>query len=198
MHIVQFFTNLVEHHYVLTYVFLYLGLIFEGEVVLITTGILVHLGALDLWTALIFIFLGSLSKTFMGYYLGVLIYKRWQDVAFFKFFEKRLRLMVPRFKERPFWSIFISKFIFGAHTTVVLFSGFEKIDFKRYLKADVLATIIWAPALVGLGYFFSYTALHVSHNVGRFSLIIIGLVVLFIIVDKLVAWIYELFEEFHN
>ncbi len=179
MHTVKFLIHLVEHHYVLTYTLIYLGLIFEGEVIVISTGILAHLGALNFWAALIFIMLGSLSKTFFGYYLGTLIRDRWSDVKFFQYFENRLRYLVPRFKYRPFWSIFISKFIMGAHTTVVLFSGFERIDFKKYLEAEVLAAIIWAPALMTVGYLFSYTALHVSREITRFSLIVAALVISF-------------------
>jgi membrane-associated protein len=105
---------------------------------------------------------------------------------------------VPQFKEKPFWSIFISKFIMGAHTTVVLFSGFERINFEKYLKAEILACIIWAPGLIFLGYFFSYTAIHVSHEIWKFSLIVILLVLLFIILDKILAWAYEMFEEFYQ
>lgn len=198
MYTVKLLINLVEHHVILTYVLIYFGLIFEGEFVLIATGILSHLGALNPYFALFFILCGSLSKTFLGYYLGTLIKRKWHNVKFFKFFERRVRYIVPRFKEKPFWSIFISKFIIGAHTTVVLFSGFEGVDFKKYLKADILATIIWAPGLILLGYFFSYTALHISREISKFSIIVLGLFLLFILFDKLFSRLYEIFEEIYD
>ncbi len=198
MNTVKLLTNLVEHHVVLTYALIYFGLVFEGELTLIVTGILAHLGALNPFFAFAFILSGSITKTFAGYYLGTVIRERWANVKFFKFFENRVRRAVPQFKEKPFWSIFISKFIIGAHTTVVLFSGFERIDFRKYLKADILATLVWAPGLILLGYFFSYTALHVSREITKFSLIVIGLFLLYVIFDRLFSYLYQLATEYYN
>ena len=70
MHTVNLLTSLVAHNQVLAYAAIYVGLIFEGEFFIISAGILAHLGALNFWFALLFIFLGGLSKTFLGYALG--------------------------------------------------------------------------------------------------------------------------------
>lgn len=85
-----------------------------------------------------------------------------------------------------------------ANNAVVIFSGYEKIDFKKFFKAEVLATVIWAPLLLLLGYFFSYTALHVSEEIWKFLMVITVLFTIFILFDKLVSWLYELFEEFYD
>ena len=77
------------------------------------------------------------------------------------------------------------------------YAGFVKVDIKKYLKAEVASTIIWAPSLLCLGYFFSFTAFSISKEISKFSLIILILVVLFFLIDKFIAWLYELFEEFH-
>ena len=105
---------------------------------------------------------------------------------------------MPHFNQKPFWSIFISKFIFGVNSMVIVFSGYEKIDFKKYLKAEISATIIWAPLLLSLGYLFSFTALNVSREIWRFSFVILILTIIFFLVDKLMGWIYEIFEEFYD
>jgi membrane protein DedA with SNARE-associated domain len=44
MHTVNFLIRLVEHHQILVYGVIYLGLIFEGEFVVISAGIVSHLG----------------------------------------------------------------------------------------------------------------------------------------------------------
>jgi len=197
MHTVNFLIRLVEHHQVLVYAIIYLGLVLEGEFFIICTGILAHLGALNFWYSLLFIFLGGLSKTFLGYALGEFLYKKFNHNRFFRYIEKRVYSVVPRFKEKPFWSIFISKFIFANHI-VIVFSGYQKIDYKKFLKAEISATLIWAPLLLSLGYFFSYTALLVSHEIWKFSMVVLILFIMFVLFDKLVGWIYELFEEFYN
>jgi len=198
MHTVKLLTTLVENHQVLAYVVIFFGLIFEGELILITAGILAHLGALDFSFALIFIYCGGACKTFLGYYIGQLIHRRWHEAKFLKFIEKRVFIMMPHFNQKPFWSIFISKSIMGVNHMVIIFSGYMNIDFKKYLKAEISSTIIWAPLLMTLGYFFSYTALNISREIGKFTLIIIVLIIAYILLDKLVGWLYEVFEELYD
>lgn len=198
MHTVRFLTLLVNHYQVLAYMIIFLGLIVEGEVVLITTGILSHLGALNVWFSLCFVLAGGLTKTFSGYYIGRIIHEKWNHTKLLKFIEKKVLMVMPHFNQKPFWSIFISKFIFGINYMVIILSGYEKIDFKKFLKAEICSTIVWAPALLALGYFFSYTALNVSREIWKFSLVILILVMLFFLFDKLIEWVYEIFEEFYE
>jgi len=198
MHTINLLTQLVKHHQILAYLIIYFGLIFEGEFFVISTGILAHLGALNFYLALLFILLGGVTKTFFGYALGEFLYKKFNHHKVFRYLQKRVYRILPRFKAKPFWSIFISKFIMWANNAVVIFSGYEKIDYEIYLKAEISATLIWAPFLLLLGYFFSYTALHISREIWKFLMVILVLFIVFILFDKLVSWLYELFEEFYD
>ncbi len=198
MHTVKFLVHVVENHQILVYGAIFLGLVFEGDVVLISAGILAHLGAINFWIALAVVFLGATGKTALGYYLGTLFRKYWSHTKFVVYMENKISRLMPHFSEKPFWSIFLSKFIMGTGQVVTIFSGYKKINLRQYVKAESLATVIWAPGVMALGYFFSYAALSVSRDIWRFSLIVVLLVVGFLIVDRLVAWGYELFEEFHE
>src|SRR3989338_4713123 len=133
MDTVNLLIRLVENHQVLAYLMIYLGIVLEGEFFLISTGILAHLGALNLWLSLLVIFLGGLSKTFIGYALGEFLYKKFNHHRFFKYMQQRVYNILPKFKTKPFWSIFISKFIIGASNIVIIFSGYEKINYKQFL-----------------------------------------------------------------
>lgn len=197
MHTVALLTNLVEHHQILVYGIIYLGLIFEGEFFLISTGVLAHLGALNVWIALLFILLGGISKAFLGYALGEFLYRKFNHHRFFRYIQKRVYNVFPGFKEKPFWSIFISKFIMGINYLVVIFCGFEKIDYKKFLRAEISSTAIWLPTLLALGYFFGYTALSVSRDIWKFSVAVLALFIVFVLFDKLVGWVYGIFEEFY-
>lgn len=198
MHTVNLLTSLVENHLVFAYAVIYLGLIFEGEFVLISVGILAHLGALNFWFSLFLILLGGFSKTFIGYAFGEFLHKKFNDHAFFKYVERRVCAVFPRFKIKPFWSIFVSKFIMGTNYLVIIFSGYTKINYREFLKADIISTIIWAPLLLSLGYFFGYTALHISREIWKFTMVVLVLFIIFMMFDKLVSWVYELFEEYYN
>ena len=197
MHTVQVLNHLIQDNQVLAYILIFLGLIFEGEIVVITTGVLSYLGVLNFWISLSFILAGGMAKTFGGYYLGGFLYKKYSHHSFFRYLEKRVLFFMPRFEKKPFWSIFISKFIMINHF-VIVFAGYQKINFKKYLKAELLSTVIWAPGLILLGYFFSYTAISVSHEIWRFLMIVLVLIIAFVLFDKLVSRIYEIFEEFYH
>ena len=198
MHTVNFLVNLVEHHQVLAYAVIFIGLIFEGEIILLSTGVLAHLGAVNFNFALAFILAGGIIKTFLGYYIGQFIHKKWHKNTFVSYVEKRVYEIMPRFNERPFWSIFISKFIMGANHVVIIFSGYVKVHYKTYLNAEFLATAIWAPLLLSLGYYFSYAALQVSRDIWRFLLIVVMFVIGYIIFDKILGFIFEMFEEVYD
>lgn len=198
MHTVNLLTHLVETHQVFAYAIIYVGLIFEGELFLLSAGVLAHLGALSLPIVLLFVFLGALTKTFLGYEIGGFLYSRFKHHRFFSYIQRRVYTVLPRFKVKPFWSIFVSKFIVGANNVVILFAGYEGINYKKFLKAELFSTLIWAPFLLFLGYVFSYTALKISEDVGRFLLVVLVLFIMFILFDKLVSWLYELSEEFYN
>ena len=197
MHTVQALNHLIQDNQVLAYILIFLGLIFEGEIVVITTGVLSYLGALNFWVSLSFILAGGMAKTFGGYYLGGFLYKKYSHHSFFRYLEKRVLFFMPRFEKKPFWSIFISKFIMMNHL-VIIFAGYKNIDFKKYLKAEISSTVFWASGLMLLGYFFSYAAIRISDEIWRFSLIVLVLIILFIIFDRLLGWIYEIFEGFYN
>lgn len=197
MHTVQLLTNLVEHHQVWAYFFIFLIIVFEGEFIVIITGILVHLGALELFPSLAFLYLGGMGKTFLGYEIGRIIRKNLGETKFLKHIQKKVYNIAPRFGRKPFWSIFISKFIMGFNHAVIIYAGYLKINYKKYLKAEFLSTFIWAPLLLFIGYFFGYTALNFSREIWRFSLVTLLLIIGFILLDKFIAWLYELFEEFY-
>ena len=198
MHVANILNNIVENHQIFAYVVIFLGLIFEGEIILISAGILAHLGALDFGITLFFVLFGGLVKTLLFYRLGEFIHKKWNHTKLMKYIEERVFNFMPHFDRKPFWSIFISKFIMGVNYLVIIFSGYKKINYKTYLKAEFFSTIIWAPLLLTIGYFFSYTALNISKEISRFSLVILILVIAFITFDKFLAFVYKMFEKFND
>lgn len=198
MDTVEILNQLVKEHQIIAYLLIFLGLVFEGEVVVITAGVLSYLGALDFRISLIFILAGGIVKTFGCYYLGILLHNRFNFSKIFRYIERRVMYFMPEFKEKPFWSIFISKFINGVNYIVTIFSGYIKVDFKTYLKAEFLSTFIWAPLLLSLGFFFSHTALSLTEDLDKFSFFIFLFLMIFLFFDKLVAAFYRTAEYFKN
>ena len=198
MHTVQVLNHLVENNHLLAYLVIFVGLIFEGEIVVIAAGVLSYLGALDFSTSLLFILAGGFTKTFSVYYFGKFLGEKYSQHKILKYLERRVLYFMPRFRQKPFWSIFISKFIMSVNFSIIAFSGWQKVNFRTFLKAEIISTLIWAPLLLSLGFFFSQTALAYSEEISRFSIAIFVLLLIFLLFDKLMANFYRVFEYFKN
>lgn len=198
MDTVQALSHVIENSQTLAYLLIFLITIIEGEIVAISAGILILLGALNFWIALVAILLGSLIKTFLGYFLGMFLNNKFNHSKFFQYIEKKVHFAMPHFEEKPFWSIFISKFLMVNHI-VIIFAGYKKINFKKFLEAEMLSTPIWAVSLLALGYFFSYTALQINKGITEFMLIILLFIIGFFLAEKVVSLLFDVFQHiFHD
>ncbi|MEI6316824.1 MAG: VTT domain-containing protein [bacterium] len=187
--------SFVDAHSVLAYFVLFLGVFWEGEISLIIAGVLVHLQMLSPVFVVPIIILAALSKTILGYYVGEYVGKKFPNSKFLKFFERKVLYFLPRFKEKPFWSIFLSKCIYGANNATIVFAGYVGVDFKKYFKAEFFSSLIWLGIMFGLGLFFSATALSWNHGIRTFVLTVLIFIILFMFVQKLINLFIEIFED---
>jgi len=182
-HIIPF----VELHRHIGYVILFLVMVVEGEVFVIIAGILAHLKIFDIgdviWVALFGVLVGDL----LWYEFGAFIAGpgKFPDVA--RFAEKTVLIFLPRFRERPFKSIFLSKFIYGANHATLILSGVLKVKFLIFAKAEVIASIIWVLVFSMVGYIFGYAVLAVTHKVTHFILIAVIFMVGFVLLQRFLS-----------
>lgn len=187
--------HFIEIHAIIVYFVIFLGVIIEGEVMVIFAGIFSYLGSINVVIALMAVVLGGATKSFLGYAIGYLLNKYFSHIKIIRKIENRIAYFLPRFNERPFWSIFVSRFfIFGIGWFTIVFSGFRKIPLKIYIKAEALSLFVWSVVILAIGYTFSYTALSISRDVRNFLAIILIFFILFFLLEKVVAFIIELFE----
>jgi membrane protein DedA with SNARE-associated domain len=193
--------HFVEIHAIAIYLIIFLGVVIEGEIVVIFAGIFSFLGSINIFLAIIAVVLGGATKSFIGYTIGYYLQKHHSHKPFINKIERRIEYFLPRFKDRPFWSIFTSRFlILGIGWFTVLFSGYKKIPLKIYIKAEGYSLAIWSVGVMTLGYFFGYTALAISRDVRHVLLIILIFFIMFFVLEKVIAFIFELFniKEFNE
>lgn len=198
MSIANTLTQLVSGHTLIAYLFIFFGILIEGELVLIATGVLAHVGILPIYPTLFIGLLGAVGKTALGYYIGSLLGQYFPRNLILKYSEHKVLSLLPRFKERPFWSIFISKFVYGINNLVIIFAGYTKAQFKTYIKAEMLSTAIWAPLIFSLGYFFSHTAFSITRDIKKSAVFILVFLILFMILEKVITGIISFFEEYQS
>ena len=194
-HFIEPFYNLVLNHPILAYGVLFLGVFWEGELTLIIAGIFVHLGIFSLPFTIIVSVLAAVLKTFLGYRLGAYLGAKFPHSPILKYFERKVFYFLPRFKDRPFWSIIISKFIYGVNNATLVFAGYVKADFKMYLKAEFASSLVWLGSMFALGLYFSRRALAFNTSFRSFSLMVLLFIIGFMILQKLINLIIEIAEE---
>lgn len=185
--------HFVELHADIAYILVVLGVIIEGEVVVILAGIFANLGSLNIFVAFIATFVGGGAKSALGYIFGYYLQKHHSGRPLLAKAERRVHYFLPRFSDRPFWSIFLSRFlILGLHWFSLVFSGYKRIKLRMFAEAELASLLIWSVSVLALGYFFSFAALSISRDIRKFIGIILICFILFFIVEKIVAFIIEL------
>ncbi|MDE2030914.1 MAG: hypothetical protein KGI58_01480 [Patescibacteria group bacterium] len=185
--------HFVELHANIAYILITLGVIIEGEIVVGIAGIFSNLGALNIFIAFIATIIGGGAKSVIGYSIGYYLQRKHSGRPVIKMVERNVHYLLPRFATRPFWSIFVSRFlIFGAHWFSLLFSGYKKVKVRTFAEAELSSLLIWTVAVLAVGYFFSMTALAISRDVRKFIGIIFLFFVAFFILEKIISFIIEL------
>jgi len=177
------------------YLLIVIGILVEGEIVVILAGIFTHLGALNIYLVILFILIGGVIKSFIGYSIGNYLQKNHSHNRFLRQAESRVNYFLPNFLNKPFLSIFLSRFLlFGMHLFALIFTGYKKIKISKFIKAEASSLIAWSIVMLFIGYFFSYTALSISRDVRNFFGIILIFFIMFFILEKIIAFVIELFE----
>lgn len=188
-------SSFVVSHGALAYGALFVGVFWEGEITLIMAGVLTHLDVLSLPVTIAVVIVAAIAKTLIGYQLGSWLGKKFPHSPLLKYFERKVFYFLPRFREQPFWSIVISKCIYGVNNATLVFAGYVGANFKKYLLAEFISTTVWLGGMFGLGLFFSTTALNISHNFRSFSLLVVLFIVGFMVLLKIINLVIELIEE---
>jgi len=192
----SYITDFALLHANIAYILIVLGVILEGEIVVILAGIFVHLGSLNIFVALGAIILGGSIKSVIGYSLGSYLQNNHSHMFILRKVERRIHHFLPHFNERPFWSIFLSRFlIFGIYWFALIFAGYKKTKMHIFIKAEIYSLIAWSIVMLSLGYFFSYTAIYISRDIRNFIGLILIFFIGFFILEKIIAFFVKLFEN---
>ncbi len=186
MEAVSILTSLAEEHRYLGYLVLFFGMILEGELILMTAGILANIGALDLGDTFLIAFAGVMINDIIWYGIGVQLKKRCYEGSFIKKIEAKVRVFLPHIEKNPIKAIFISKFIAGINHPTLLLFGFLRINFFFFLRHQLWASFLWTLTFFSLGIFFGYTAISYSQRFKEFVFIAVLLLIIAMLVERII------------
>jgi membrane-associated protein len=137
-------------------VFLESGIFFAlpGDSLLFTAGILAAAGFLNVWYIIPIVFIGTFFGGIVGYYIGFYIEK----LRKFEFFNKILRKehldKTHAFLEKygsP--AVILSRFIPIIRTFMPIVAGVAYMNFKKYLKYNLIGSFLWSVSVTLVGFF---------------------------------------------
>ena len=140
------------------YVLLFAGSYLEGTVVMMTGGILWHLGEVQFWPAYIALMLGDFLSDMMWYAIGYFgarrFVMRWGH--FLNATPAVIEKAERRFHKHHTAILIVSKLTmgFGLAVPVLLTAGMLRVPLSRYIGINVLGGIVWIFAIMCVGYFF--------------------------------------------
>jgi membrane protein DedA with SNARE-associated domain len=195
MHLVEIATLYIASHQFSTYLLILVSIIIEGEVALIVLGILAHTRIVPVEAALGIAVLGATLKTTLGYLIGYGLKRYVPKNKIFDFIEKRVLIVFPHFCEKPFWSLFFSKFIYGLNHFTIIFAGYTGVKLKTYVLTETISSIAWLIIMLSIGYFFSWASFDLSHDIKQVGLYLLGGIIVFLLIERAVGFIIEFVES---
>lgn len=140
------------------YFLIFAGSYIEGSAVMMTTGLLWHLGTVEFWPAYIALLLGDVLSDTMWYFIGYhgarRFFARWGH--WFGMTPDVIEKVERRFHHYHLRILIISKLTmgFGLAVPVLTVAGMLRVPFSRYLIINLLGGIAWVLFLMGIGYYF--------------------------------------------
>lgn len=169
------------------YVLLFIGTIFEGPVVMMTSGVLYKFGQFNFWPMYIALVSGDFLADIGWYCLGRFGTRK----AIFKYGHfvgltpALLETVQARFNKYHQKILIISKLTMGLGfgAIVLLVAGMAKVPFKSYVILNLIGGFIWTAFLLTIGYIFG-NIYAIAPPVLKVALIALVILVIVLVMKK--------------
>lgn len=167
---------------------LFFGFFLPGDSLLFTAGFLASQDLISIWWLLVLCFVAAVAGDSVGYSFGrktgPMIFKREDSFFFHKKHVERARTFYERYGKK---TIIFARFIPIVRTFAPIVAGVAGMEYKTFLKYNLLGGFIWTWGMLGLGYILGNTL----PNTEKYLTPIIILIVL----TSFIPPIYEYFKK---
>lgn len=168
----------------------FVGLFVPGELALLIGGYIAYEGRAELVPMMLAGVAGAIVGDSVGYEIGrrlggsVRRSRLGQKVG-----EQRWTRAEQYLVSKGGRAVFFGRFIGVLRALVPALAGVSRMPYRRFLFWNVLGAVVWAPAIVGLGYVAGGSYRRVEHYAGRAGLVLLGLLVALGGVAALGRWV---------
>jgi membrane protein DedA with SNARE-associated domain len=153
---------------------IFVGALVEGDVTLILAGVVAHLGLVSPVAAVGVGTCGAMLSDIGFYLAGRYSKPRIERSAMYVQARPILDRLVGRLGA---WQVLLARFVYGTRVASMLFWGMRALPWHRFAILDSLACVLWAGALVGVGFSLSANAEAVIGDVKKTELWLLGALV---------------------
>jgi membrane protein DedA with SNARE-associated domain len=140
----------------------------EGEIAVLTAGVLCKQGFMSLQLVMLFAFLGTLATEqclfFVGRIYGTKLLEKYPKLA-----KKSIRV-IEFLRKYDSAFIFGSRFIYGIRNISPIVIGIARITPFKFSTLNIPAALIWSVIIAGSGYVFTDVLEYAQENIKYFQI----------------------------
>ena len=160
------------------------GIPFPSAAILLAAGVLIQQGHLQVGFVIGFGILGAVIGNQIGYWAGhkggrafVLKWGRYVKIT-----PERLEQVERLLARYGGKAVFASRFFSITRVFGALVAGTSRMRFGTFLFSSVLSGVVWATAVVIVGYSFGHTLTEARHGTGRVPLLLVLLLAVALVI----------------
>jgi membrane-associated protein len=185
MHIDTYLALIIQQYGILTYAILFLIIFIEtgvvvmpllpGDSMLFAAGALAAIGAMNIFTLLIVVFIAAILGDTTNYFIGKKIGKKILEKEEVRFINKEYLIKAQKFyKKHGSMTIVIARFIPIIRTFAPFVAGIGEMNYSRFIPYNLLGGGLWVSLFLGGGYFFGNLSFVKNH----FSYVLIAIIII--------------------
>jgi membrane-associated protein len=165
---------------------LFFGFFLPGDSLLFTAGILASQGLLPFWPLLILCAIAAILGDNFGYAFGrktgPMIFSREDSLFFKKKYVEKAKVFYDKYGKK---TIILARFIPIVRTFAPIIAGVVNMDYKTFLRFNLIGGLIWTCGMITAGYLLGKTI----PDIDRYLLPIIALIILLSFTPPLIEFI---------
>ncbi len=157
---------------------------FEGPLVALAVGFMIHLGYLEFIPAYLLLICGDLIPDTVYYYLGRFGNKQTvltKYIARSGFVGRNAEVIKKLWQDHPGKTMFLSKLAYGLSTPFLVSAGFFKMPFKKFITYALPVTLSQYAVLLAVGYYLGQSYELAAKYFQYAGLVVAGILVVFVI-----------------
>ena len=177
-----------------------LGTVVPGSLMMTIIGTLIGMGVLPFTGTILWAIAGAVLGDGLSYWLGYRLKDRIRRIWPFRRYPKILQTGEEYFKRHGGKSVFFGRFIGAVRAIVPLIAGMIGLKPVKFIAANIVSAIIWAPLYMVPGYFIGAASLQLPPTVA-IRLIVTIIISIFALI--FLAWmireiIIKISDHIHN